>query len=890
MARGEVRAAPKEDLPDRDVITRRARRQAGHEVLFHLRLVRTAVPGWRWLPLVAWFNKHAATERDFARERIIALIESVAEHADRVGENEWHDLSEAAHRDGADEAWVSSVWQKTAAYLRAARIDPIRDAGHWVVWLAYANLTTLLAAGFSGLAFFLFGQVAALWRNASTGAALGTLGALLALPLISLVVSHWLVRRNRSAKVFWINIGHPPALPPQARPPSGGLGRFRPHSTLPLFLYVQTLLGRLFAWGLGVGASALVAIWLMGGGANTTLWLTLSFLATAVFVARVVDAWDFISPVQLRLSFLILVAGGLIPSLFPACSASVPVAISLAVMVFHVWRRAEVGSRYRLVRCLVAVLGAGAFFTSLETSSLVLAVILAVACTGIPLGLDALLRRPPSTGQPRPRTWMGESKHSGRLIVTTVASLFALTHVIGAWEGRREAWRDSERPERVRRLPSDSWPMSAGATSPNDPVVVVIASGGGSRAALLSALTLERLHEDRALRPVACNIQAVSSVSGGSLTNAVYTSLRVRWSDPCIEHHEPDGWLTGPATRDYVRPTMWGEIPPWTSRGQVVQEDFEESDVVGTVRLSQVVDAWRRNRQASRPLPIPLFNTTTDDGHDLVISPLSVEAYSDPTLRDSALHDNAYDREVPFGVHTDSGVETRIDRVGQRTAVYYREATYGLEDLLPGADLELAQAVRASADFPFGYAPVDVITTRPSWFSRQFCRRHGAEPYHVYLTDGGVLSNSGMWSMFQLLARHVDQLRSRGVILLIVDASKMPNPGSGLGGPSMIHQINDATPVAANLHRRMIDILHARLGDRLFVTSVSLPPLSSHNVMTTWVLPQDKIDQIEADFEVTWNRRLWWQIEAGWSCLRNRSLPACALSRLYSPPLRLPVD
>ena len=54
--------------------------------------------------------------------------------------------------------------------------------------------------------------------------------------------------------------------------------------------------------------------------------------------------------------------------------------------------------------------------------------------------------------------------------------------------------------------------------------MIVAASGGGSRAAIYTAYTLERLHRDTP--EVADHLQAVSSVSGGSLASAAYVARR----------------------------------------------------------------------------------------------------------------------------------------------------------------------------------------------------------------------------------------------------------------------------------------------------------------------------------------------------------------------------
>ena len=79
--------------------------------------------------------------------------------------------------------------------------------------------------------------------------------------------------------------------------------------------------------------------------------------------------------------------------------------------------------------------------------------------------------------------------------------------------------------------------------------------------------------------------------------------------------------------------------------------------------------------------------------------------------------------------------------------VYHRDAIYGLDDLLPSFDPTLAKAIRASANFPFGFP---VIRIKPN---RDKQLEFSPKPHQEYirLTDGGALSNSGLWSLSQLL-------------------------------------------------------------------------------------------------------------------------------------------
>src|SRR4029078_9588112 len=91
------------------------------------------------------------------------------------------------------------------------------------------------------------------------------------------------------------------------------------------------------------------------------------------------------------------------------------------------------------------------------------------------------------------------------------------------------------------------------------PVVVMAAPGGASRAAIYTAYTFERLHRD--LPDVAAHLQAVSSVSGGSLASAAYVARRfhlgrrfVEWVAAWPADVEP-GELVEAMSQDFLLPT-----------------------------------------------------------------------------------------------------------------------------------------------------------------------------------------------------------------------------------------------------------------------------------------------------------------------------------------------
>jgi hypothetical protein len=93
------------------------------------------------------------------------------------------------------------------------------------------------------------------------------------------------------------------------------------------------------------------------------------------------------------------------------------------------------------------------------------------------------------------------------------------------------------------------------------PVVVLAASGGGSRAAIYTAYTLSMLHEEE-FNEIGCNLQAISSVSGGSLANAVYITLRRGRSCDAELFNRLQGkeGLVAKVAGDFLQPTIIGAL------------------------------------------------------------------------------------------------------------------------------------------------------------------------------------------------------------------------------------------------------------------------------------------------------------------------------------------
>lgn len=464
--------------------------------------------------------------------------------------------------------------------------------------------------------------------------------------------------------------------------------------------------------------------------------------------------------------------------------------------------------------------------------------------------------------------WWERRDRTGSLYASCVCLLVLLGTWMSSSTLERAVWAEPRGNERrLVRLAPDAWPYRSDSAQ-QPPVVLVAASGGGSRAAVYTALALERLNAD--FPDIARNIQAISSVSGGSLANAVYVSRLLGAEAGCPDRQCVRG-LEGAVSGDFILPTLIGALLPRQSRSDALERRWKEQPVgLSDHALSHLVSGWtesRRRGDGHPPFPIPLFNATTLDGHNVVISPLPRSLY------------------VPYELAPDSNHYDRIP--GRPTWVYYRDGIYGLEDLLRHYDPHLSEAVRASASFPFGFPMVEVETTQPLAYSPDARdRRPGRK--EVRLTDGGALSNSGMWPLFNLMMNKAPELRQRGVLLIVIDASKMPSlRGVQSQLTALTGTLLDKSPVGQNWHRQMFQRLQTAYGTRLAIVQLDLLPQREYNVLTTWALDRNSMERLRASFESRWTAEVQ-QIEDGWRAIKvppRDSLPVAVPIRIARPPL-----
>jgi predicted acylesterase/phospholipase RssA len=442
--------------------------------------------------------------------------------------------------------------------------------------------------------------------------------------------------------------------------------------------------------------------------------------------------------------------------------------------------------------------------------------------------------------------WLRKIRYFAHIgLVYTVLALVVAAVMLSTLARRQKgAWRAVSSTE-ATHWPADSaiavdlWP-AGGSREDLPPVVVIAASGGGSRAAIYTAMTLEALGRD--LPNVLANLQAIGSVSGGSLASAAYVASRIRNTKE-DSAQRCDGSLERRVEADFIRPVLQGVFLSLQGRGQAIQSYWERCPGLGELRMSDLARAWRERFSAGDslpPFPIPLMHSASLQRHAVVISPLAREAYGVTDIDAEARSDrNRY---------------SLLDTSGAPTWVYYRSGVYGLQDLIPGFNPTLSEAVRASANFPFGFALVDVRTRQPLYFSPWGDERSGTQLQTVRLTDGGALSNSGLWSLYHLLKNRADTLRRRGVLLILVDAGGMPRatkPNRVLG---LVSAILDKNPKGEFLHRTMLASLATTFGQCFDAVELEILPVRHWNVYTTWALDQRSVAKLDAAFKMEWKQ------------------------------------
>ncbi|MCA8969695.1 MAG: hypothetical protein KDC95_07925 [Planctomycetes bacterium] len=411
------------------------------------------------------------------------------------------------------------------------------------------------------------------------------------------------------------------------------------------------------------------------------------------------------------------------------------------------------------------------------------------------------------------------------------------------------------------------------AAIPNGPVLLVSASGGGSRAALFASMVLESLHRTpTGVEPdasgrvptLADHVLIVSSVSGGSLATAWFVTKNP--NDIVTGHRQTTELDLAARMRDIAIASA--ERGSGDARAKILDALTE--------RCSQLFEAMSSD-SVLPDLPIPFRSAFADAMSTDFVAPLLRGALLPGVDRDRSLVDawnrqfgwrdlsneSAYDASRPIVLFN-----AALSQEGRGFVLGFPRTSLPLHGpMLQTFDrehadrsLSLAEMVRLSAGFPW-LTPVAVIESE------------GGAASHVI--DGGIVDNTGMETLARVTRRLVEigewsdrdgpdeqqagrileTMRARGVVIVEIDsgAKKLKLGASAQLFPALFEPV-DALQIALDRNaRRARDRAIAELRTLLmnraepgklaggWPMSVRFSCDQFEDVMTSWSLgPRDK--------------------------------------------------
>lgn len=280
--------------------------------------------------------------------------------------------------------------------------------------------------------------------------------------------------------------------------------------------------------------------------------------------------------------------------------------------------------------------------------------------------------------------------------------------------------------------------MLAASPDAADPALVVVASGGGTRAALYTAHVLQGLHRLGADR----NIVLVSGVSGGGAALAYFVAnYRALRDAPA---HDPAPWkeFTERVSEDFIRDVL---------------EGASESRIAGRTPLSALLaESFARRLFENRPhdfrqpgAPALILNTTVT-GHPIEESRTLMTSVDAGPLGGG---DACLEHERPFKLM--NGGRLIFTDLRSTGAFPGRESIVA-DIRLPyqvvrDPAVPLAQAAALSANFPPVFPNARVVL-------RDYAADADCPDRSFYVTDGGAQENLGLVSALYALQSALEDL------------------------------------------------------------------------------------------------------------------------------------
>jgi hypothetical protein len=288
-----------------------------------------------------------------------------------------------------------------------------------------------------------------------------------------------------------------------------------------------------------------------------------------------------------------------------------------------------------------------------------------------------------------------------------------------------------------------------------DVLVGVALSGGGSRAALFGAASLEALGRVRAPGggSVLGDVAYLSSVSGGSIAAAYYASQKPPRESPVLT---PDGALTSDyqafftrykegVEQDFESALIWRQIGSfrWILNSSLAAESLTE--ILTERLLGPTTFGDLAQREARGDSPELLLNSTLyNNGRRFVLSTLPPEVGHFDFFQDL--------REAM----------ARQGKTADYPPILHKrwESVLAITPLDLGIDpcpVRLAAGVAGSASFPPLVGPISFQV--------------GEEKRYWHIGDGGLYDNTGIESLLFVFLKQLQEHKARRALIIAFDSS-----------------------------------------------------------------------------------------------------------------------
>ena len=293
------------------------------------------------------------------------------------------------------------------------------------------------------------------------------------------------------------------------------------------------------------------------------------------------------------------------------------------------------------------------------------------------------------------------------------------------------------------------------AMKPSDTLIGIAISGGGSRAALFGAASLEALAKLQVGPPAHSlleDISVISSVSGGSMATSYFASVKPRKDVPILtssgelsaEYQTFFAQYKETMNQDYEKPLLWHNLlrlrwanPAWTAKSLA---EYLNSQFLHDMTFQHV-----RERELSGEIPRLLINTTLyNDGRRFVMTTLPHEQTQYDLLKDVS-------RSVGAGSLSKASVDVMTVNWASLQSVTPQALNI---DLCP---IHLGAAVAASMSFPPVVGPITFKVE--------------GEDQYWHAGDGGLSDNMGLESLAMVALNALQQKAVRRVLIIAFDSS-----------------------------------------------------------------------------------------------------------------------